>query len=777
MMFPMKTPSLWLCALGRLLTLSAVAWLGMSSALLSAQVPLDEATVRARADALLAQMTPEEKAGQLVMGYCFVSNGTVPPRLGESLAKGSIGALNFVATAEQANALQKHIVEHSRLKIPALISFNVIHGFRTIFPVPIGMAATWDPALVEHSERIAATEARAAGINWALAPVLDITRDPRWGRIVEGPGEDPFLGAAMAVAHVRGLQGPYIGSPGGLLAGPKHFVGYGASIGGRDYDQVDLSESDLWNVYFPPFAAAVKAGTGSIMTAYMSLNGVPASGNSWLFTDVLRTSWGFKGFVVSDANAVKDLQTQGLAADRTDAAIRGLRAGTDLELALGANVYADVPALLAAGKIDVKTVDQAVRRILEMKIRLGLFEQRYVDPEKAKVILDDPAHRTAARVAAERAAVLLRNDGGLLPLSVQALKSLAVIGPLADAPRDILGPWVFVPKREETVSILAGIRAKVGPNVRVDFAWGPAIPPRKFPSQFGAVSGESDKPPQPHDPDAALAQAVATARNADAVILVLGESQDMIGEDASRSTLELPGRQQELLEAVVATGKPVVLVLMCGRPLDLRVASAKVSSILQVWYPGTQGGAAVANLLFGDAVPGGKLPFTWVRHVGQVPTTYARLLSHIPKTEGQRYWNEESTPLYPFGHGLSYASFAFSNLQVDRPVARVGETISVSVELKNTGQRAADEVAQLYIHQRSGSAARPVRELKGFQRVTLAPGETRKLTFALGPDELRYWSTATRGWVLEAASFDVWVGGDSMAKLGASFELTGGEPK
>ncbi len=765
------------CRRVRLVAVSAIAWAGMFQGLLRAEGPIDEATVRMRADALIAQMTPEEKAGQLVMGYCFVSNGTVPPRLGENLARGGIGALNFVATAEQSNALQKHIVENSRLKIPALISFNVIHGFRTIFPVPIGMAATWDPALVEQSEAIAATEARAAGINWALAPVLDITRDPRWGRIVEGSGEDPYLGSAMAAAHVRGLQGPYIGSPGRMLAGPKHFVGYGAPVGGRDYEQVDLSESDLWNVYLPPFAAAVKAGAGNIMSAYMSLNGVPATGNHWLLTDVLRTDWGFKGFVVSDANSVKDLQTQGFARDRADAAVKGLNAGLDLELALGANVYADIPALLAAGRIDVKTLDQAVRRVLEMKIRLGLFEHPYVDAGKAEAILDDPAHRVAARVAAERAAVLLRNEGGLLPLSAKSLKSLAVIGPLADAPRDILGPWIFVPKREETVSILAGIRAKLGPAVRVDFAWGPAIPPRKFPSQFSAVSGESDQPPQPLAPEAALAQAVETARNADAVVLVLGEAQDMIGEGASRSTLELPGRQQELLEAVVATGKPVVLVLMSGRPLDIRVATARVPSILQVWYPGTQGGAAVANLLFGDAVPGGKLPFTWVRTVGQVPMTYSRLQSHMPSTDGQRYWNEESTPLFPFGHGLSYSSFAFSNLQVDRKTARVGETVSVSVELKNTGQRSADEVAQLYVHQRSGSAARPVRELKGFQRVTLAPGESRTLTFKLGADELRYWSTATRGWVNEAAGFDVWVGGDSTAKLGASFELVAGDAK
>ncbi|MEO6568576.1 MAG: beta-glucosidase BglX [Opitutaceae bacterium] len=737
----------------------------------------DEQSVRARANALLAQMTPEEKAGQLVMAYCFVSNGTVPPRLGENLAKGGIGAINFVAAPAQTNALQKYVVENSRLKIPLLFGFNVIHGFRTIFPVPIGMAATWDPRLVEQSQAAAAAEARAVGIHWALAPVLDIARDPRWGRIVEGSGEDPWLSSAMAVAHVRGFQGPWLGSPGRIIAGPKHFVGYGAALGGRDYDEVDLSESELWNVYFPPFEAAVKAGAGNVMTAYMGLNGVPATGNSWLITDVLRKSWGYQGFVVSDANAVKDLETHGVARDKRDAAAVALKTGVDMELALGGHANVDLPAALAAGLIESSTLDAAVRRILEMKIRLGLFENPYVDLEHAKEVLANPVHRDLARVTAERSAVLLRNEGGLLPLAVGNLKSLAVIGPLADAPRQTLGPWIFNPDYKETVSILAGIRAKVSPVVQVNYAWGTEIPDRLFPSPFGMLAGESGRPAKAGTPDEEIAHAVEIARGADAVILVLGESQDMIGEAASRSTLDLPGRQNDLLDAVAATGKPVVLVLVSGRPLDLRHATEKAAAILDVWYPGTQGGTAVANLLFGDAVPGGKLPFTWVRHVGQVPMFYAHLTSHVPKSADKRYWNEESTPLFPFGYGLSYSRFDFANLKLDRPTIAIGGTVSVSVDLKNTGPRKADEVAQLYIHQRYGSAARPVRELKGLQRVTLELGETRTLKFELGPDQLRYWSSAKKGWVLEASIFDVWIGSDSDAQLTATFETTGTETR
>jgi beta-glucosidase len=743
----------------------------MIASLFALAARADDAAIRKRAAALVAEMTPEEKAAQLTQ-YFFIPIGPLKEMAESEIRAGRVGALLFVADPKETNRLQKLAVENSRLKIPLLFGFDVIHGLRTIFPVPIGMAASWDPALVEKGQSIAAAEARAVGIHWAFAPMIDIARDPRWGRIVEGAGEDPYLGSAMAAAQVRGFQGPAIGSPDRIISGPKHFAGYGASLGGRDYDEVNLSDSELWNIYLPPFAAAVKAGAGNVMSAYMGLNGVPAAGNRWLLADILRGALKFNGFVVSDANGVVNLATHRFARDARDSAARALAAGIDMEMAFTGAAFTNLPDALAKREITPAVLDAAVVRVLEAKIRMGLFENPFVDEARATTVLGDPAHREAARVAAERSAVLLRNEGGVLPLSPASLKSLAVIGHLADAPRDMLGPWVFDFRLDEAVTILAGIRAKAGPGVRVEYARGVLLPPRKFASPFAMIPGNSPPPPPNFEPAAEFDKAVAVARAADAVVMVVGELQDMIGEAASRSSLELPGRQQELLDAVVATGKPVVLLVMNGRPLDLR-AAAKVPAILDIWYPGTQGGAAVANLLFGDAVPGGKLPFSWPRHVGQVPVIYSRLASHDPAKAGERYFNEESTPFYPFGYGLSYSTFAFDKLTVDRPSIAAGGTLTVSVEVRNTGKRKADEVAQLYIHQRYGSAARPIRELKGFQRVTLEPGEARTLKFTLGPDELRYWSAAKKDWVVEASTYDVWIGGDSTAQLNATFEVTG----
>jgi beta-glucosidase len=734
--------------------------------------PPDIDAVRKRATALVAQMTPEEKAGQLTQ-YFFIPVPPMKDNVENELRAGRVGSLLFVTDPRETNRLQKIALEGSRLKIPLLFGFDVIHGLRTVFPVPIGMAASWDPALVERGQTIAAAEARAVGIHWAFAPMVDIARDPRWGRIVEGAGEDPYLGSVMAAAQVRGFQGPFIGSANHIVSGPKHFTGYGAPLGGRDYDEVNLSESELWNVYLPPFAAAVRAGAGNVMSCYMGLNGVPCAGNKWLLTDVLRGVWQFKGLVVSDANGVVNLATHHFARDERDAAVRALGAGLDMEMAFANAAFRTLPEALEKGDVTAAALDASVQRVIEMKVLMGLFENPFVDEARAATVLGERTHRDAARVAAERAAVLLRNEGTVLPLSASTLKSLAVIGLLADAPRDALGPWIFDFKVDETVSILAGIRSKLGSAVRVDYARGVLIPPRKYASIFEMIPGNAPpKPPPGFDPAAELDKAVATARGADAVVLVLGEQQDMIGEHASRSSLELPERQQQLLDAVAATGKPVVLLLMSGRPLDLRAAASRVPAILQIWYPGTQGGAAVANLLFGDAAPGGKLPFSWPRHVGQVPIIYSRLTSHDPAKAGERYFNEESTPLYPFGYGLSYSTFAFDKLVLDRKSMAAGETLNVSVDVRNTGQRKADEVAQLYIHQRYGSAARPVRELKGFQRITLAPGETRTVKFTLGPEELRYWSAAKKDWVAEASTFDVWVGADSTAPLNASFEVT-----
>jgi beta-glucosidase len=742
-------------------------------------------SIQTQVEELMAELTPAEKAGQLTQYFYFtlppgaevepalqLDRGKQPLMVEEALRRGGVSSLLFVTDPAEINRLQRLAVEGHRLGIPALFGFDVIHGLRTIFPVPIAMAASWDPETIEQGQSVAAREARAVGIHWAFAPMVDVARDPRWGRMIEGAGEDPYLGAAVAVAQVRGFQGAELGSPEHVIAGPKHFAGYGAALGGRDYDEVNLSDSELWNVYLPPFQAAVEAGAGNIMTAYMDLNGVPATGNRWLFTEVLRDEWGFEGFVVSDANAVRNLSTHGFAADLTDAGARALTAGVDLEMAITDPAYAHLPEALESGAVSEELLDASVRRVLRAKLQMGLFDQPYVDEERAREVLADPAHREVARKAAERAAVLLRNEGNVLPLDSVQVSSIAVLGPLADSKRDTLGPWVFDFDLDETVTVLEGIRAKAGESVRVDYSPGIPVVQRAFPSMFDMFGGNTPKDPEGFDEEAEFQRALDLAQAADVAVVVVGEWQNMIGEAASRSSLELPGRQLELVQAVSATGTPVVLLVLNGRPLDLRWATEHVPAILDIWYPGTQGGAAVANLLFGDVSPGGKLPFSWPRTVGQVPMPYAHTRSHEPENQYRRYWDEQSTPLFPFGHGLSYGSFSYAGLAVEPAAIGVDDTALVSVEVSNTSERTADEVVQLYLHQRYGSASRPVRELKGFRRVTLAAGESRTLQFPLGPDERRYWNAASRTWAGDASTFDVWVGADSTASLTTTFEVT-----
>jgi beta-glucosidase len=506
------------------------------------------------------------------------------------------------------------------------------------------------------------------------------------------------------------------------------------------------------------------------MSAYMGLNGVPATGNRWLLTDVLRDAWGFKGFVVSDAGAVADLETHHLARDRADAGARALMAGVDMEMAplfRGEAAFRSLPAELAAGRITMDRLDEAVRRILEMKVRMGLFEAPYVDLNRAAEILAAPAHRAVAERAAERSAVLLRNAGDLLPLS-RDLKSIAVLGPFADSARDSAGPWIFRQDDSETVTILAGIRSALGNSARVDHSVGVSVPTRMHKSIFENPA----MPPPPVievDDEAEIARSVALARAAEVAVLVLGEAQIMIGEHASRSSLDLPGRQQELLEAVIATGTPTVVLIMTGRPVDLK--GVEPAAQMMVWYPGTRGGDAVARLLFGDAVPGGKLPYTWPRNIGQVPLPYAHLRSFKPEETEMRYWNEPNSPLFPFGHGLSYSRFSFANLRLSRPAIAIGDNLDVTVEVTNTGARAAEEVVQLYIHQRHGTSARPVKELRGFRRIALSAGEMQVVSFTLTPDHLRYWSSALRDWVQDASTFDIFVGGSSRDTIQASFEV------
>jgi beta-glucosidase len=750
-----------------MIRLSAATGLLLAATTLHA-APLTDAQVEQKVTVLLGQMTLAEKVGQLTQVGAFP--GMDPAG---AIRKTGAGLVLWLNNPKQFNALQKIAVEETRLKIPVLFGLDVIHGYRTIFPVPLAMAASWDPAGYEKAQAVAAREARAAGLHWTFAPMLDIARDARWGRMVEGAGEDPYLGAAMAVAQVRGFQGPYPGSPGHLIACAKHFAGYGAADGGRDYDPAYIPEGLLRNVYLPPFQAAAKAGVGTFMSAYMELNDVPATANRFLLRDVLRGEWGFKGFVVSDAFGVANLVTQGFAADGKEAARRAVEAGLSVDMAsntLGQHLAGEVEG----GRLPIARIDVAVRPILAAKIRMGLFEDPFVDESKLAVVLEAPAHREEARRAAQRSMVLLRNEKETLPLK-RDVASIAVIGPIADSKVDTEGSWMVFGHLPAAVTILEGIRAKVGAGVKVTHASGPQIR-REIPSMFEDFVPGPKKPPQPPaEAEAAFQQAVATAKDAEVVVMVLGEIASMSGENASRASLDLPGRQQELLEAVVSLGKKIVLVLVNGRPLTIPWAAEHVPAILEAWEPGSEGGSAVADILFGDVNPGGKLPVTFPRKAGHAPLYYARDLTFQPEGSPRfrpRYWDGAGTPLFPFGFGLSYTTFSYSNLKVAGPKVAVGQSATVSVDLKNTGPLAGDEVVQLYVHQRTGSDVRPRRELKGFERVALAPGETRTVSFKLGPDELRYWSTAQKRSVQEAAAFDVWVGGDSTATTHAELEVT-----
>jgi beta-glucosidase len=730
--------------------------------------PLTDQQVSEKVAALLGQMTLPEKIGQLTQVGVFFG-----PKPEDALRRGGAGSVLWLNDTRKFNELQRVAVESSRLHIPVLFALDVIHGYQTIFPVPLGMAASWDPSVEERAQAIAAAEARAAGIHWTFAPMVDIARDARWGRIAEGAGEDPYLGAAMAAAQVRGFQGPYLGAPDRLLACVKHFAAYGAAEGGRDYDSAYVPEGLLRNVYLPPFRAAVKAGVGTLMSAYMELNDVPAAANRFLLRDVLRGEWGFRGFVVSDAMAVGNLTIQGLAGDPKDAAYRARSAGLDVDMA--SNTYPQhLEALVGEGRITTTEIDAAVRAILGAKFRLGLFDHPYVDESRVASALGTPAHRLEAKAAAQRSLVLLRNENHLLPLG-KAVSTVAVIGPLADSKEDTEGSWMVFGHVPSAVSVLEGIRKKLGPGVKVEYAKGPDIK-RDIPSFFDAFVPGPPKPVQTSaEADAAFQKAVETARgSAEVLILVLGELGNMSGEAASRASLDLPGRQPALLEAAVATRKPVVLVLLGGRPLSINWAAEHVPAILEAWQPGTEGGSAVADALFGDFNPGGKLPASFPRSGAQEPVYYAHNLSHQPESSPQyksRYWDGSHAPLYPFGYGLSYTTFVISNLSIDRPAIKVGQAALVSVEVANSGTMAGDEVVQLYVHQQAGSDSRPVRELKGFERVSLKPAERRTVRFSLGPDELGYWSTFQGKWVQEAQKFDLWVGADSRASLHADLRV------
>jgi beta-glucosidase len=706
--------------------------------------------VERRVNALLAQMTLAEKLGQLQQ-LDGEGNGNFRPEHLDLARKGLLGSTLNVRNGGRPNQLQRVAMEESRLKIPLLFGFDTIHGYRTIFPIPLAEAASWDPSLAERSSSIAAKEAYAAGLRWTFAPMVDIARDPRWGRITEGSGEDPFLGAAFARARVRGFQGEDYSQPGKILACAKHWVAYGAAEGGRDYNTTEVSEQTLRSIYFPPFKAAVDAGVGTFMSAFNALNGVPTSANHFTLTKVLRDEWKFEGFVVSDYTSVKELINHGYAANDKEAAWLALNAGVDMEM-VSRLFNEHGSTLLTEKKWSQATLDEAVRRILRIKFRLGLFERPYVDESLEKTAYLSVDSRAVAREIAGKSMVLLKNDRDTLPLA-KTIRSIAVVGPLADDKHSPLGWWSGDGRDEDTITPLAGIRNKVSTQTKVTYAKG------------CDVTGDSD---------AGFAEAVAAARDSDVAIVFVGESKDMVGEAASRATLDLPGRQMDLVKEVARTGKPTIVVLVNGRPPAIGWIVDNVPSILEAWMGGTESGNAIADVLFGDVNPGGKLPVTFPRVTGQVPIYYNHLNTGRPPDANNRYtskyFDAPWTPQFPFGFGLSYTQFKISNVAISATQIRPDGSIRVTADVENAGKRVGDEVVQLYVRDVAASIARPVKELKGFQRITLQPGQKRSVEFVLRPEHLGFYNREMR-FVVEPGEFRVMVGSNSQDVIEKTFEV------
>lgn len=706
--------------------------------------------VEQKVNGLIARMTLAEKLGQLQQldgDY----QGFARPEHFEMAKKGLLGSTLNVRGAKYTNELQRAAMQ-SRLRIPILFGFDVIHGYRTLFPVPLGMAASWDAAMVERAAAIAAAESRSVGLHWTFAPMVDIARDPRWGRIMEGAGEDPFLGALMATAQVRGFQGDDMSRPDKIMACAKHFAAYGAAEGGRDYNTVDMSERTLRGVYLVPFKAAKDAGVGSFMTAFNDLNGVPSTANPFLLRQVLRNEWKFDGLVVSDYTSVKELIAHRMAATESEVAMYALNAGTDMEM-VSRTYNQNGEALVKSGKVSMKTIDDAVRNVLRAKFRLGLFERPFVDENLEKVTLKKPEFIQAARIAAARSFVLLKNVRETLPIS-KSLKRIAVVGALAADKANTLDWWAGDAKAEDSVTILEGIQQKAGSGTKVRFEKGCEL------------ICDSDKD---------FGNAVDAAKDSDFTVIVVGEIRDISGEAASRSNIDLPGKQLDLIKAIHATDKPYAIVLKNGRPLTINWLDENSPAILETWHSGTMGGAAVADVLFGDANPGGKLPVTFPRSVGQIPLYYDHKSTGRPLEPENRYTSKyvdvPNTPLYPFGYGLSYTQFRISDLQLSKATIAPTESLKVSVDVENTGKREGDEVVQLYIRDMASSVTRPVRELKGFSRVTLRSGEKRRVEFVLSPKEIGSYDRDMK-FRVEPGEFKVFIGNGSEGGLEGTFTVS-----
>lgn len=726
--------------------------------------------VEVRVRDLLSRMTLEEKVGQLQQVQA--AGGHVSEALRDATRAGRIGSIINEVDLATVDTLQWIAVTESRLRIPLLVGRDVIHGFRTVFPIPLGQACTWNPGLVQRAARISALEAAACGINWTFAPMIDIGRDPRWGRVAEGFGEDPYLTGQMAAAAVRGFQGEQLADRGSIAACAKHFAGYGASESGRDYNTTNIPEHELRHVHLPPFKAAIDAGVASIMTSFSDLNGIPATGNAWLLQTVLREEWGFDGLVVSDWESIRQLAVHGLTAGDRDSAAEAIAAGVDMEMA--STTYADhLVSLVQEGRIAESMVDTLAANILRLKFRLGLFEQPYTDVSQLPAS-GSADHLAVAAEAARDSLVLLKNaphnQSPILPLALDTLRDIAVIGPLANDPYEQLGTWIFDGDANLSVTVLQALQARVGDAVTVHAARG-----------VETTRSRSD---------AGFDEAVAAARRSQVAILVLGEEAILSGEAHCRADITLPGAQAALIEAVAATGTPIVLVVMAGRALALEAVLPHVHALVYAWHPGSMGGAAITGLLVGDDVPCGKLAVTLPRVTGQIPIYYAHkhtgkppthdTVVHMDSIEARApqlsvgntsfHLDVDHTPLFPFGFGLSYTSLVYRNLALSAETLTPDGALIVSVDVVNTGARDAHEVVQLYVRDVVASVTRPVRELKGFERVHVAPGETRTVQFTLRADDLAFYGRQmTRA--PEPGVFHVWVGGDSCAELQAQFIL------
>jgi beta-glucosidase len=671
----------------------------------------------------------------------------------EDIRAGKVGAIFNAHTAAYTRELQRMSVEETRLGIPLLFGYDVIHGYKTIFPISLGEAASWDLAAIEKAARIAAVEASAAGLHWTFAPMVDIARDPRWGRISEGAGEDVYLGSRIAEARVKGFQGDDLAAVNTVIACVKHYAAYGAAQAGRDYHTVDISERVLREVYLPPFLAAKNAGARTFMNSFNELDGIPATANKHLMQDILRDEWGFTGFVVTDYTSINEMVPHGYAIDDKHAGELALNAGVDMDMQ-GAVFYTHLKKSLEEGKVTLQQIDDAVRRILRIKYELGLFADpyKYSDVSRERQFVLSQEHLEAARDVARKSIVLLKNENSVLPLP-GSIARIAVIGPLADAKADQLGSWHAAGNANDCVSLVEGIRAKVSDAVKVSYTRGCEV-------NSTDTSG--------------FAAAVANAYAADAVIVAVGEHEWMSGEAASRSQLGLPGVQQDLIKALLATDRPVIVVLMNGRPLAIPWVAQNAPAILETWFGGTQAGNAIADVIFGDYNPSGKLPVTFPRNEGQVPIFLAMKNTGRPMQANNKYTSKyldvENTPLYAFGHGLSYTTFEYAPVKVSAPELRTGGMIQISSVVKNTGIRPGDEVVQLYVRDLVGSVTRPVKELKGFQKISLNAGESKTVTFTLNSDDLRFY-TADMTFKAEPGEFEVFIGGSSDTQNSAKFNL------